>query len=784
MKNKRNKNIIEFLILLLILSLFIIFYPKYKKIRKTWNFRSYTSTWVISNVYENYNIQVRKPRSTVLIRDELILLGNREKNTSYINYKIRNIYNNFNNKLWFDKYCYYEYIYNKQDLILCKYAYSSNKRWKPKVNFKFKGSGKIFLYIYRPNGYLYRTLYKNITPDNNIISWDLKDNYGYRYYFDGYYIYLYVYIREDNKKLIGIGRILQDNISPSIRNIYVSPISNKPGFYGIYGVVFDNFLDEYKCKLNQNDIVFEQTPLNGLLGTFDIKDKVPERYKFSTWADDFSYNSKGLDKNIFIKGGNPEINGNYINISWKKEKMNKEGYRDFQFFYEKNTNNPIFASIYRKNTFIKNIFIENSKKSYGIIEWDGKNETGKFVKSGKYILKIKNLKNKTLTIMNINIKNIVSKIYFPLKNQIVRANVPIFGIIKAKNFFYAKLTYGIGNHPKNWKTLNYYFKQKKQKINSYKYYQENKTGNLSKYSFGGNFMMGIDEENDGLNGIITLKLEVFDIFGNSSVDSIPIVVGRITNKWKKSIIPSDKGTAKIIIPKKNRYASYSLFGFLGKSLKGSKLQPSDSYHYDKYYYSILPTGGRSFWKNVKLKIKFNINNIFGKAKKDTLNIQNLIKHLRICYYDVILRSWVPINTKVTMYDNYTGVATCLIKELPQYSAYYTIICPKNKPESPIIFDINNPLNENNIHIFGTVEKAGKIILSLESYNIDLHEYIEFDRHEVNYIPKENWFIFTKIKIPYKTIYVKAKLIDKFGYESNFSERKMFNFEFNGKNYEK
>ena len=453
----------------------------------------------------------------------------------------------------------------------------------------------------------------------------------------------------------------------------------------------------------------------------------------------------------------------------------------FTFTYFKN--NPLtdlVAEIELDGTVIRSLSVDLCDTYISTIIWDGKDDADAFVDNGFYTLNLKDASDSTLYDSKVVfVNNLDAEITVPAENSLIRASIPIAGIASARDFARYVISYGKGNNPTSWTEI---VDSSQEHMISGLAMRDNVTtvfGNLGQWNVGGDLWWGEEVLDDGLNGEYTLKLEVWDRSGNSTSDEKIITVGRKMSSFNECMTISESKKASFSLPFAALDHSYLLMSIVEYAPEEVAVTPSDDYvcgnifelrppgeiFHDTGVFSItLPASTFDIAEEVIDDTEYYD---YFEFEEGIIYEETPLNHAKICLFDTILREWHPVRSQDTVItgDPDTGDlnVTGYLRDLPPYSAYFTVMAPKERPDSPYLYEHKEDYNYHSTHIFGWAERKGTVALRVVSEDTDE------EKHYTNQnIRKLGWFFFSNVELFPGGNHIYATLTDEFGWQSDES----------------
>ncbi|MCK5399838.1 hypothetical protein KAJ26_07405, partial [bacterium] len=364
-------------------------------------------------------------------------------------------------------------------------------------------------------------------------------------------------------------------------------------------------------------------------------------------------------------------------------------------------------------------------------------------------------------------------------NSLIRASIPIAGIASARDFARYVISYGKGNNPTSWTEI---VDSSQEHMISGLAMRDNVTtvfGNLGQWNVGGDLWWGEEVLDDGLNGEYTLKLEVWDRSGNSTSDEKIITVGRKMSSFNECMTISESKKASFSLPFAALDHSYLLMSIVEYAPEEVAVTPSDDYvcgnifelrppgeiFHDTGVFSItLPASTFDIAEEVIDDTEYYD---YFEFEEGIIYEETPLNHAKICLFDTILREWHPVRSQDTVItgDPDTGDlnVTGYLRDLLPYSAYFTVMAPKERPDSPYLYEHKEDYNYHSTHIFGWAERKGTVALRVVSEDTDE------EKHYTNQnIRKLGWFFFNNVELFPGGNHIYATLTDEFGWQSDES----------------
>lgn len=150
-------------------------------------------------------------------------------------------------------------------------------------------------------------------------------------------------------------------------------------------------------------------------------------------------------------------------------------------------------------------------------------------------------------------KKLLAHLSVPVRNNLVKANVPVVGIATGSDFHSYRLEYGAGLNPETWVEIKTSRWAQEEDIIPEIFVSSQKDiyGNLGVWHTGlteYEYPMDPWAKDMGMEGVQTLRLVVTDTWGNRAEDSVTVVVGTVIGNDFSSEVRSKDRRAVLKVP--------------------------------------------------------------------------------------------------------------------------------------------------------------------------------------------------------------------------------------------
>lgn len=216
--------------------------------------------------------------------------------------------------------------------------------------------------------------------------------------------------------------------------------------------------------------------------------------------------------------------------------------------------------------------LQNSQEEaggYHVAVWDAKDDKGELVQDAPFSVRFISDGN-TVAEQAITVTPFVAHILTPSPYSLVRGDqVPVIAEAYGEGFSSYTLEYGAGISPVTWTTLT--VSESPTLIPTGRELKQFNPGNLANWNVGVNEFKPWNQE--GLNGVYTLRLRVDGKDGRKATDTTTVIVGRLAHTAEGGTISSPDGKARLTIPALATTSPFSLMSLV----PASQLQPGDSW---------------------------------------------------------------------------------------------------------------------------------------------------------------------------------------------------------------
>ena len=247
---------------------------------------------------------------------------------------------------------------------------------------------------------------------------------------------------------------------------------------------------------------------------------------------------------------------------------------------------------------------QDELSGYYVAVWDAKDDNGATVQDAPYSVRISTAGNVAAQ-RGITVTPLVAHILTPGQDSLVRGDqVPVIAEAYGEHFSSYTLEYGQGISPQSWYTLT--FSESPTLLPTARELKQFNPGNLANWDVGVNEFKPWNEE--GLNGVYTLRLLVDGDDGRQATDTTTVIVGRLAHTAEGGTITSPDGKARITIPELATTEAFALMALVPES----QLDPGDSWRSSLPadatlagdMYEVFPAGER-FRRDVTLELPVN-----------------------------------------------------------------------------------------------------------------------------------------------------------------------------------
>lgn len=289
---------------------------------------------------------------------------------------------------------------------------------------------------------------------------------------------------------------------------------------------------------------------------------------------------------------------------------------------------------------------------------------------------------------------LVARMILPAKDDLVRGDVPVFGLACGEDFKKYRVEYGEGPDPKEWIEVTTSTDPQDKDVNIRDLPAGDRTlhGNLATWNTGlSNYVYG--ENTVDLNGIYTLRLSVYGKDGNTEEDRVTVEVGRVVSTIYGGKVESKDNRVILSIPEHAINGSFKVFGI--KSVDDKDIPIPDGYRLVGRIYRIRPQG-EMFVKDALLEMRYFADDLKSKDEE---------KFLGIYAYNPDTGNWDGL---LSVRDAENNILKSPVSNITRGIAFYCILAKVAPPLTPVLYKPYSSTPLKLITIKGEAEPGVKV----------------------------------------------------------------------------